>query len=66
MNIIQCQHIANAAIRDLSTGVTNHNKSLILYAYSLIEQDGFEWGDMNIDFDSWSVLLDKANNILYS
>lgn len=58
---------AQLAIEKLTVAIENKNKKYILSAYDLVENEAFEWNDVNRDlYLEWDGLIDKANDILYS
>ena len=60
-----CTQIAESAIKLLRTGVSDNNKKKILASYDMVEDSSFSWDNLDVLFDEFDSLTDKANNILY-
>jgi hypothetical protein len=57
--------LAESALKLLRDGVNSDNKTKILNAYSLIEDDeNFDWKDLDVIYMEWEDLVDEANQIL--
>ena len=53
------------AITLLKQGITNKNKTIILQAYTMIENDeAFFWDGLDDLFNQWDKLIDRANELL--
>lgn len=56
---------ANKAINLLKQGISTKDKSIILQAYTLIENDeAFFWDGLDEAFNEWDNLIDRANELL--
>ncbi|OYD44884.1 hypothetical protein CHU00_14820 [Sphingobacterium cellulitidis] len=53
------------AINLLKQGISTKNKSIILQAYTMIENDeAFFWDGLDEEFNEWDKLIDSANELL--
>ena len=64
-NTQQRTSIAESAISLLEDGISSGNKTKIISAYNIIEEDDtFSWDGLEVLFMEWNDLVDEANEIL--
>lgn len=64
-NTQQRTSIAESAISLLEDGISSGNKTKIISAYNIIEDDDtFSWDGLEVLFMEWNDLVDEANEIL--
>lgn len=64
-NTQQRTSIAESAISLLEDGISSGNKTKIISAYNIIEEDDtFSWDGLGVLFMEWNDLVDEANEIL--
>jgi len=58
-------NIAETAIMYLQNGIKEKDTDKIIYAYELLEEDSFDWSDVDYDtYEDWDKLVDKGNTII--
>ena len=64
-NTQQRTSIAESAISLLEDGISSGNKTKIISAYNIIEEDDtFSWDGLGVLFMEWNDLVDEANEII--
>jgi len=64
-NTQQRTSIAESAISLLEDGISSGNKTKIISAYNIIEDDDtFSWDGLEVLFMEWNDLVDEANEII--
>jgi len=56
--------IAESAINLLKDGINSDNKTKILAAYDMVENETFYWDGLDVIYMEWEELIDEANQIL--
>jgi len=58
-------NIAETAMMYLQNGIKEKDTDKIFYAYKLLEEDSFDWSDVDYDtYEDWDKLVDKGNTII--
>ena len=57
--------IAESAIKLLREAINDNNKKKILASYDMVEDSSFSWDNLDVLFDEFDDLTDKANDIIY-
>ena len=57
--------IAESAIKLLREAINDNNKKKILASYDMVENSSFSWDNLDVLFDEFDSLTDKANDIIY-
>ena len=58
-------NIAETAMMYLQNGIKEKDTDKIIYAYELLEEDSFDWSDVDYDtYEDWDKLVDKGNTII--
>lgn len=64
-NTQQRTSIAESVISLLEDGISSGNKTKIISAYNIIEDDDtFSWDGLEVLFMEWNDLVDEANEII--